>query len=342
MPRSTLPPIVWVASCGHRNEVRSERGGYPAKCKTCKVSVWVPKRGAGRAPSAREAAGRFGSGRPDAARTGRADRPPRHAGFGDEADAEAMEEAARRDLAIAQAAGPAVAQMAEDLARLVWRQPAGSPGDGVLNGVPVLRSSPAVLPAAKPKPVLRIRAEPVPPRGREPGPGFGEHLVPDAGLWCQVCSLMGWRNGSGRFARATVALEMQWDGRIVVCGNCLARIRKRFPGEVVSVRKLPGQAGPPRNGTVYRAVAQPGQVPRAAISGRQLNETVEISGRGREGQLALAQAARPPVSTRVSSVARCSCRGQLAGPGHGPGCVFSELAAPRTWWLAEGPADPVE
>jgi hypothetical protein len=155
---------------------------------------------------------------------------------------------------------------------------------------------------------------------------------------------MGWRNGSGRFARATVALEMQWDGRFLVCGNCLARIRKRFPGEVVSVRRLPGQAGPPRNGTVNRTVAfpQPGQVPRAGIADRKPNVTVEIGGRGREGQLALAQAAQPPVSRRAGTVARCSCRGQPVGPGHQPGCVFSELAAPRIWWLADGPADPVE
>jgi len=43
MARSALPPIVWDASCGHRNQVRSEHGGYPAKCKTCRASVWVPK-----------------------------------------------------------------------------------------------------------------------------------------------------------------------------------------------------------------------------------------------------------------------------------------------------------
>jgi len=250
MPRSTLPPIVWAASCGHRNEVRSEHGGYPTDCKTCGAKVWVPKRGAGRAPSAREAAGRFGSGRSEAARARRTDRPPRHAGFGDAADAEAMDQAARRHLAIAQAAGPAVARMTEDLARMVWRQPAGSPGDGVLSGVPVPPSRLPALPAAKPKPVLMIRAEPVPPRRKEPVPGFGEHLVPEVGPWCQVCSFMGWRNGSGHFTRATVALETQRDGRLLVCGNCAARIRKRFPGEVLTARKLPGQPGPPRNGTL--------------------------------------------------------------------------------------------
>jgi hypothetical protein len=98
---------------------------------------------------------------------------------------------------------------------------------------------------------------------------------------------MGWRNDSEHFARATVALETQHDGRILVCGYCAARIRKRFPGEVLSARKLPGQPGPPRDGTVYRPAAfpLPAPVPRAAIAGRPPNPTVEISGRGRQGRL---------------------------------------------------------
>jgi hypothetical protein len=328
MARSTLPPIVWVASCGHQNEVRSDHGGYPAKCKTCGAGVWVPKRGAGRAPSAHEAAGRFVSRHQAAARTRTADRPPRHAGFGDEADAEATEEAARRDLAIAQAAAAAVARMA-------GRQPAGGPGSGALNGVPI---PPSRLPApqpAKPKPVLLVRAEPTAPVRREQrGPGFGEYLVPEAGPWCEVCSFMGWRNHEGLFARATVALETLRDGRILVCGNCTARIRKRFPGEMLSAQKLPGQPRSPGNGAVYRAVPYrlPDPVSRAAIPDRQPNPTMEISGRGREGQLALARAGQPPVFRRASSSLRCSCRGPMAGPGHQPGCVFSTLAAPLTAW----------
>jgi hypothetical protein len=92
--------------------------------------------------------------------------------------------------------------------------------------------------------MLMIRAEAAASVPREErGPGFGEHLVPQAGPWCEVCSFMGWRNGSGHFARAAVALQTQRDGRILACGNCTARIRKKFPAEVLSARKLTKSAG---------------------------------------------------------------------------------------------------
>jgi len=39
-----VPLVVWDASRGHRNEVRTECGGYPTKCKACGRSVWCPKR----------------------------------------------------------------------------------------------------------------------------------------------------------------------------------------------------------------------------------------------------------------------------------------------------------
>jgi hypothetical protein len=231
-----------------------------------------------------------------------------------------------------------------ELAARVLGDLGGRLANGALTGVPISPSRPAALQSAQPKPVLTIRAEPVLLRRKEPEPGFGQHLVPDGRPWCEVCSFMGWRNHQGLFARATTVLEMLRDGRIVVCGSCAARIRKRFPGEVVRARKLPGQPGPPRNGTVYRAVPypQPDPVLRAAIPNGQPNQTIEISGRGRGGQLALAQAARPPVFRRAGSSARCSCRGHRAGAGHQPGCVFGELAAPRTWWSPEGTAEAVE
>jgi hypothetical protein len=286
MARSALPPIVWDASCGHRNEVRSDRGGYPTDCKTCGTKVWVPKRGAGRAPSAREAAGRFGSTRPAAARTRTADRPPRYVVFGDEADTVAMEEAASDNLARAHAAGATVARMVADLARLAGRESAGGPSSSALNGVAISPSRLPALQVARPKSVLILRGEPaVPVRREQRSPGFGEHLVPGAGPWCEVCSLMGWRNGIGRFARATVALETQRDGRLLVCGNCTAWMRKRFPGEVLSARKLPGRPGPPRDGAVYRPVVfpPPAPVPRTAIADRQPNPTMEISGRAARG-----------------------------------------------------------
>jgi hypothetical protein len=97
---------------------------------------------------------------------------------------------------------------------------------------------------------------------------------------------MRWRNSSGHFARATVALEMQRDGRILVCGTCAARIRKRFPGEVLSAWKLPARPGPPRHGAVDRpaALRPPDPVPRAAIADRTPTATREISGRGRWAQ----------------------------------------------------------
>jgi len=44
MARSVLPPIVWDASCGHRNEVRSDWGGFAVGCKACGARMWCPKR----------------------------------------------------------------------------------------------------------------------------------------------------------------------------------------------------------------------------------------------------------------------------------------------------------
>jgi len=44
MKISVLPPIVWIASCGHRNEVRCDRGGFAVSCKMCGAKVWCPKR----------------------------------------------------------------------------------------------------------------------------------------------------------------------------------------------------------------------------------------------------------------------------------------------------------
>jgi len=338
MARSTLPPIVWVASCGHRNEVRSEHGGYPTKCKMCGASVWVPKRGAGRAPSAREAAGRFGSGRSAAAGTRTADRPPRHAGFGDEADAEAMGEAAGRDRTVAQAAEAAVGRVTGDLARIAGRQPAGRPGKGALSGVPIPPPPPAAPQSATPRPVLMIRAEPAAPLQRgERGPRFGQHLVPQAGPWCEVCSLMGWRNGSGHFARATVALETQRDGRILVCGNCTARIRKMFPGEVLSARKLPARPGPPRIGTVYRPAAPRQQVARCGWC-EQRAGTSPCPGCVRR-ELAVPRTAwlpegspQPGEQRLVSGLSGIPARrgvrpgpSLLLRPGRGPGCAAGHL-----------------
>ena len=328
MARSTLPPIVWEATCGHRNEVRSEHGGYPTKCKTCGASVWVPKRGAARAPSARSAAGLFGSRRSPAART----KPSRPALPTPRPDPLA-EYAAELDDEEKQGILEQSARFGELAARVLGDLGAGL-ANGALTGVPIPPSRPAAPQSAKPKPVLTIRAEPVLLRRREPEPGFGQHLVPETRPPCELCSFMGWRNHEGLFARAIVALEMLRDGRIVVCGNCAARIRKRFPGEVVKARKLPGQPGPPRNGTVYRAVLypQPDPVPRAAIPRGQSNQTIEMSGRGRERQLTLAEARQAPGSRRAAArSARCSCSAQ-SGPGHRFGCVFAGLAAPLTAW----------
>jgi hypothetical protein len=215
-----------------------------------------------------------------------------------------MDEAARRDLARAQAAEAAVARMAGDLARMAGRQPGGRRGSATLTGAPIPSSRPPVPQLAKPKPVLIPRAESAAPvRREERGPGFGEHLVPHAGTWCEVCSEMGWRNGSGHFARATVALETQHDGRYLVCGNCAARIRKSFGGEVLSARKLPDRPGPPRTGTVYRPVAfpRPDPVPWAAISDRKPNPTMEISGGGARGRSPSRKRARRSVQARGQS-----------------------------------------
>lgn len=49
MPGSTLPPIVWVATCGHPNQVRSDSGGFKVACKTCGRNIWCPKRKGARA-----------------------------------------------------------------------------------------------------------------------------------------------------------------------------------------------------------------------------------------------------------------------------------------------------
>jgi len=103
--------------------------------------------------------------------------------------------------------------MARDLARMAGRQPGDRPRGAALADVPIPPSRAAVPQLVTPKPVLMLRAEPATPvRRDERGPRFGEHLVPQAGPWCEVWNLMGCRNGSGHFARATVALETQHDG----------------------------------------------------------------------------------------------------------------------------------
>jgi hypothetical protein len=134
------------------------------------------------------------------------------------------------------------------------------PGGRELIGVPIPPQRPAVPQPVNPKPVLAVRTEPVATQRGAPEPGYGRHLVPEFGPWCEVCSFMGWRNDESRFARATVALEMLRDGRILVCGRCATRIRNNFRGEVLAMRKLPGQPASPRNGAVYRA-AGPGKRP---------------------------------------------------------------------------------
>jgi hypothetical protein len=228
------------------------------------------------------AAGRFGPRRSPAART-KPSRPalptPRPdpltqyvAELDDEEKQEILDQSARF--------GELAARVLGDLA--------GRLANGALTGVPIPPSRPAAAQSAEPKPVLTIRSERVLPQRKNPEPGFGQHLVPEARPWCEVCSFMGWRNHEGLFARATVALEMLRDGRILVCGSCAARIRKRFPGEVLQDRKLPAQPGLLRGGTVYRVRPQPVPDPvrRAGDPARRSNQTIEISGRGREGRLA--------------------------------------------------------
>lgn len=282
-----MPPIVWVATCGHRNEVRSDHGGYPTGCKTCGTKVWVPKRGTGRAPSAREAAGRFGSKRSVAARarTRAADRLPRHAGFGDEAEAEAGEGVARRGRDGVAHRRESATWMLEDLVQMAGhreptarRQPAGPAGDRVLDGTVIPpQSAPAISPGPGLAGKQSLTAKPLARPERQPGPEHGSHLVPQdwkLGPPCVGCRAgprraATWTRASWQIEMLVEAVAIGFPAVLQLCGNHVRQV----PAEAVAARRrwehgkwvLVRQGSPVQQG-VPAPVVQP-------------NTTIVLSGR---------------------------------------------------------------
>jgi len=271
--RSTLPPIVWDANCGHRNEVRSDVGGYATNCKTCTAKVWVPKRGAGRASSAREAAGRFG-GRSAPTKARMPDRPPGHAVEVDEDQA--------------QPAGPVLpatgaARMAEDIGRMLARRQAARPDEAVLTGtvIPPSRLLPERDPAASAPPGLDgkkpLRAKlKLPGRWeRQPDPGYGGHLVPQDAKLAPPCG--GCRNGERRaptWTRASWRLELTaaavaegFPAVLDLCGNHVRQV----PAELVAVRRRWGRGG-------WVLAREAPAVNGAPVTMVRPNETIALSG----------------------------------------------------------------
>jgi len=135
----------------------------------------------------------------------------------------------------------------------VRTRPQTAPGARVLDGV--------VIP-----PPTRTAAEPAGPdlsrkhpartgRKREPEPGYGQHLQPALGPWCDVCAHLGdhTKSKSGRWTVATWEAELTgdpWHAR--VCGSCLRRLRAM--GAVTRAQELPrSRAGRP--GELYRPAA---------------------------------------------------------------------------------------
>lgn len=253
MVRSSLPPIVWVASCGHRNEVRSDHGGYPAKCKTCKVSVWVPKRGAGRASSAREAAGRFGARRREPAAPPRPGRPAAPAPRADPVArylAENLDQDDLPDYAAGLETQTALvhevsARMADDIMRLARRQPPGgaaregavippqpSPPGGAAPDLPGRQPAAATLIAGG----GRTRAQ----------PQFGGNVVPrDPALAppCMECQVGPRRSAAWTRASWQVAVD-----RLMPRQPQPVQHRPPFLGQVGDRGRHihPGQLSPPR------------------------------------------------------------------------------------------------
>ena len=228
-------------------------GGYATSCKACGSKVWVPKRGAGRPPAAREAAGRFGARRWPAGRTGR-----RQAlAPGKAAVAELQPEPDDAEL---WSPGQGVARMIEDIALMPRRRAAGArpqrqpaaPGVRVVAGVVIPPGGPpAVREPAEPAPVdldgkRPLQVKPFGRPARQPGPEYGNHVTPQGGQWCQLCVMMDTRDRSGHWAQALVRVEiLAWGLQAALCRahrQVVEREARRL-GEEILVRLLPSHKG---------------------------------------------------------------------------------------------------
>jgi len=125
-------------------------------------------------------------------------------------------------------------------------QPA--PAGRVLDGVVI--PPPARAPAAPAAPDLSGKRPVGAARKQEPEPGYGPHLQPGPGPWCDLCAHLGNHTKSGRWTPATWQAELAgdpWQAR--VCGNCLRRLRAM--GAVTLAHELP-RASTARRGEPYR------------------------------------------------------------------------------------------
>jgi hypothetical protein len=219
--------------------------------------VHVPKRGAGRAPSAREAAGRFQARRTVPGKTRRvADVPPVTMVIAaEEAEAEA---GARAE--VASAALDGMARTGDGIGRMLQtrRQLAVPPDDEVLHGTvippsrPLAERAPAAPMLAGPGSGRPLRVESL--RRQRTGPEYRDYLVPPDGLRCQLCVMTDTRDRSGRWAQAAVRAEAADGWQAVLCrahGRVVEREARRR-GAGISVHELPAHRG--GNGQVVKTV----------------------------------------------------------------------------------------
>jgi hypothetical protein len=232
MAKSVLPPIAWDAICGHRNEVRSDLGGFKVNCKTCGANIWCPKRKGSPATTAQ---------RPARSVQRKQSRPPAR----DESPGTDLERWQRGADAVAKLAGgvtpndpvviqgkvlPAGERRAESGAELVEREDRLSVPARFMQMFGRFANAP-------------LAVDPLQPQGHKP---------------CIVCAAEGRRNAEGRWPAATHEAELRGDlGSGNVCGQHLALARRL--GLLVRARPL-GQAKPPRRGEIRRRADRPARL----------------------------------------------------------------------------------
>jgi hypothetical protein len=286
MARSVLPPIEWPATCGHRNEVRSDLGGFKVACKTCGANIWCPKR-----KSARPAARTPGRPAAVAARPVKASALPAQRQQvatwpevgGSKADAAIL---------IARMAGRLVggqpcAAVAGAAAQVAVRPRQQQPAERVLEGVVVdapgteaAERQAAEVESAERAPIV-ARLMQLWQRDFN-----AAALAPGVYLPCAGCRAEMRRTEAGRFpdSAATVELSVEpW--QVNVCREHLAMVRNL--GVLVKARSL-SQPPPPRRASQVRRVAyrypKPPRIPVAPI--KQPNTQVLAISGDYTGQLA--------------------------------------------------------
>jgi hypothetical protein len=290
MAKSVLPPIVWQATCGHRNEVRSDLGGFKVACKTCAANIWCPKR---KSPSSRPAPRTSARPAAVAARSVTASPlPPR-----------------RQQAATAPEVGGSRADAAILIARMAGRLAGGNPGAAVAGGAAQLvtrrQQQPdervlegvVVEPPGRPA-AERQAVEAEPPAAREPLATrllhvFGwandpnpDALIPAGYVPCAGCAEEMRRTPAGVFPAAAARVELSVPPfQASVCREHIVMVRQM--GVLVKSRSLAQPPAPRRAGDVYRVAhryPKPPRIPVAPI--KQPNTQVLAISGDYTGQLA--------------------------------------------------------